>query len=91
MTYKPLVEYFRDRCQIRALELAEKVTNAGLRRLITNCPALTPSELVLHALRSDALNWVFRSIETADSGIVTDTPVYNIGTVLRMYFIFRSG
>ena len=29
LIYKPLVEYFRDRCQIRALELAEKVTNAG--------------------------------------------------------------
>jgi hypothetical protein len=57
LTCEPLVEHFRERGQSYALALAQKVSNAGLNRLLTNGAALTPSErLVLHALRSDDLN-----------------------------------
>lgn len=69
LTCKPLVEHFRERAQICALELAHKVSHAGLNQLLTNGAALTPSErLVLHALRSDALNGWQNWIEFSGDG-----------------------
>lgn len=69
LTCEPLVEHFRERGHSRALALAQKVSNAGLNRVLTHCAALTPSErLVLHALRSDALNGWQNWIEFTGDG-----------------------
>lgn len=69
LTCEPLVEHFRERGQSCALALAQKVSNAGLNRLLINGAALTPSErLVLHALRSDALNGWQNWIEFSGDG-----------------------
>lgn len=69
LTCKPLVEHFRERGQSCALALAQKGSNTGLNRLLTNGAALTPSErLVLQALRSDALNGWQNWIEFSGDG-----------------------
>lgn len=69
LTCNPLVEHFRERGQSCSLAMAQKVSNAGLNRLLTNGAALTPSErLVLYAFRSDALNGWQNWIEFSGDG-----------------------
>ncbi len=63
LTCEPLVRHFRERGQLCALELAQKVSNSRLSRVLTIGASLSPTErLVLHALRSDELhgwqNWI---------------------------------
>lgn len=69
LTCEPLVEHFRELGHSCALALADKVSQAGLNCLLTSGAGLTPSErLVLHALRSDALNGWQNWIEFSGDG-----------------------